>query len=190
MQEIGKRIGLLRLLLADVEAKQVQLQEMEGQYRGQLARIVDFVVSRDGDAANALSLMAEVQGKLDEVLQTKGHLAMIEEKVRLELEMLALTKRVSEARSQLAELEQRQKDLMTSLAYLTEAGPEDEDIARPSLEPEQIGDIRLIYNEVSEVSEEIKRLHRLITEASERAVRTLHTNSKQAAEPAGKREAV
>ena len=36
---------------------------MEEQYRAQLARIVDFVVYREGDVANALSLMAEVQSR-------------------------------------------------------------------------------------------------------------------------------
>jgi len=44
MQELEKRIALLRLLLADIGSKLSQLSNMEGQYRDQLARIVDFVV--------------------------------------------------------------------------------------------------------------------------------------------------
>src|SRR6476469_6411883 len=78
MQELEKRLGLLRLLLADVQIKQAQVSDMELQYKAQLSRIVDFVVHREGDVANALSLMAEVQGKLDEVAQTAGHLKLVE----------------------------------------------------------------------------------------------------------------
>src|SRR4051794_31734857 len=104
MQEIEKRIGLLQLLLADVEGKQAHLSDMAGQYKAQLSRVVDFVVLREGDVSNALSLMDDVQGKLAEVEQTAEHLRMIEQRARVELDVLVLTKRVTEARSQLAEL--------------------------------------------------------------------------------------
>lgn len=186
MQELGKRIGLLRLLLADIQSKQAQIDEMEGQYRAQLARIVDFVVYRDGDVANALSLMSEVQGKLDEVLQTKGHLAQITEKTNLDLEVLVVTKRVSEARSQLAELEQRQQELSSRLAYLSEDRPDEPD--HPNLDTGQRLHIRSISDEVTEVATEIERLNRLITEASERAARTIQASARRVPEIARKRE--
>ena len=178
MQELGKRIGLLRILLADIQSKQTQLEEMERQYRSQLARIIDFVIYRDGDVSNALSLMSEVQGKLDEVLQTGANLAMITEKANTELEVLVLTKRVSEARSQLEELEKRQRELSLRLAYLSEDGAEQESEV-PDLEPVQRAHIRAINDEVTEVASEIERLNQLITEASERAAHTIHTSSKK-----------
>jgi hypothetical protein len=170
MQELEKRIGLLRLLLADIQGKESQLGEMEEQYRAQLSRIVDFVVFREGDVANALSLMAEVQGKLAEVEQTTGHLRMVQERAALELDALLLTKRVAEARSQLAELEARQHELVERLSHL----PGGEVIISEATGFEgQIDDIRVIHDEVEDVAREISRLNSLITEASERAARTI-----------------
>ena len=174
MQELEKRIGLLRLLLADVEGKHAQLSEMEKQYRSQLTRIVEFVVYREGDVANALSLMAEVQGKLEEVLQTASHLAMIASKAELELEVLRLTKGVAQARSQLAELEERQKELSEKLQRVAGIGDEDPSL---DLEAVQMEDIRHLNEEVAEVAQEITRLNNLITEASERAARTIQSAS-------------
>ncbi|MEO8285635.1 MAG: hypothetical protein ABI670_04310 [Chloroflexota bacterium] len=175
MQELEKRIGLLRLLLADIRGKHAQLAEMEGQYRSQLTRIVEFVIYREGDVANALSLMSEVQGKLDEVVQTAVHLKMIEERGHTELDVLVLTKRVAEARSQLAELEERQKELSARLSHL------------PSVEHEmneeyclegQMSDIDKIQKEVADVSSEIARLNNLISDASDRAARTIQSSGK------------
>jgi chromosome segregation ATPase len=168
MQELDKRLGLLRLLLADIEGKQSQLVEMEGQYRAQLARIVDFVVYREGDVANALALMAEVQSKLEEVVQTAAHLALIESRAATELDVLKLTKQVSDARSQLAHLEQRQRDLSSRLealsGHMEDAG---EGADRP------IEDIRAVQSEVADVQGEIVRLNDLISEASERAAKMI-----------------
>lgn len=177
MQELGKRIGMLRLLLADIQSKQAQLEEIEGQYRAQLAKIVDFVVYRDGDVSNALSLMSEVRGKLDEVLQTQMHLSQITEKTNLELEVLVLTKRVSEARSQLSELEKRQKELSLRLAYMSEGQSESGEIH--DLQPTQREHIRTINDEVTEVASEIERLNQLITEASERAALTIQVPARK-----------
>lgn len=187
MQELGKRIGLLRIMLADIQSKHAQLDEMESQYRAQLVRIVDFVVYRDGDVANALSLMTEVQGKLDEVLQTSAHLEMIAEKANTELEVLVLTKRVSEARSQLEQLERHQRELSSRLAYMSEDdGAEDSEL--PDLQPLQREHIRAINDEVTEVASEIERLNQLITEASERAAHTIHASSKRVQDTTRKRD--
>ena len=75
MQELDKRIGMLRIMLADVEGKRVQLADMEKQYHAQLSRIVEFVVYREGDVGNALSLMSEVQLKQRSYrnVQAPGH---------------------------------------------------------------------------------------------------------------------
>jgi chromosome segregation ATPase len=173
MQELEKRIGLLRLLLADIQGKQAQLREMEEQYQAQLTRIVEFVVYREGDVANALSLMSEVQSKLDEVVQTAGHLKLVRERSEMELDVLVLTKRVTEARSQLAELESRQQELVKRLSHLPSSG-EPEVSEAPEYEGHK-DDMRQIHDEVAEVEHEISRLNSLITEASERAARTIQS---------------
>ena len=179
MQELEKRIGLLRILLADVAGKQVQLADMERQYRGQLTRIVEFVVYREGDVGNALALMTDVQTKLDEVTQTVAHLEMIATKGTMELEVLLLTKRVAEARSQLTQLEERQQELASRLVGLSGA----DRAASPTVADDaaEMDDIRGIYDEVES---EISRLNTLITEASERAARTVQGKS-QGAHPTG-----
>ena len=174
MQELEKRLGLLRLMLADIQGKKKQLAEMEAQYRAQLNRIVEFVVYREGDVGNALSLMTEVQGKLDEVVQTSRHLGMIESEANTELEVLVLTKRVAEARSQLSTLVERQRELAAKLSPLSEVNRPVEE-PPPSPEDETIEDVRAIYDQVEG---EISRLHSLITEASERAARTVQSKAK------------
>ncbi|MFL5733888.1 MAG: hypothetical protein ACJ78Q_11885 [Chloroflexia bacterium] len=180
MQELEKRIGLMRILLADIGNKQAKLSEMESQYRSQLTSVVDFVIYREGDVGNALSLMAEVQSKLNEVISTSGHMEMIAARARTELEVLVLTKRVNEARSQLAELEERQQTLT---ARLTQQFSGDELSADNPRAPEEatLGDIRAIYDEIER---EIARLHKQITEASERAARTIQPRAREQARPA------
>jgi hypothetical protein len=170
MQELDKRIGLLRLLLADVQGKQRQLSDLENQYGSQLARVVEFVVYREGDVANALSLMGDVQNKLDEVVQTRTHLDMIAAKANMELDVLMLTKNVTAARSKLAELEERQRELSERLSHIPAEMAQEPVL---ELEENQIEEIRYLHVEVEEVSREIARLNGLITEASERAVRTI-----------------
>jgi hypothetical protein len=177
MQELEKRISHLRILLADIQGKRAQLTEMESQYSAQLTRIVEFVVYREGDVGNALSLMTEVQAKLDEVVQTTAHLGMVENKANMELEVLLLTKRVAEARSQLGGLLERQQELAARLSALSDRV--EEEGAMPTLEEEvaQIEEIRVIYNEVEG---EIARLHSLITDASDRAARTVQEKARRA----------
>ncbi|MBF6614000.1 MAG: hypothetical protein IVW55_12805 [Chloroflexi bacterium] len=172
MQELEKRIAQLRLLLADIQGKQAHLSVMESQYKSQLTRIVEFAVYRDGDVANALSLMAEVQGKLDDVLHSTSHLKMIDDKATIELEVLLLTKRVSEARAQLAELEARRQELSGKLSNL----PKHPTPLTPA-ESSQTADIPLITEEVANIAQEITRLNNLIIDASERAARTIQPST-------------
>ena len=179
MQELEKRIGLLRLLLADINNKQARLSEMESQYRSQLASVVEFVVYREGDVGNALSLMSEVQAKLNEVLSTSSHLEMIAGRANTELEVLLLTKRVTEARSQLAELEERQQTLTARLTQQL-TGDEASESPASAEDAAAVDEIRAIYDEVER---EISRLHRLITEASERAARTIQPKAREKLRP-------
>ena len=175
MQELEKRIGLVRIMLADISNKQKSLSQVEGQYRSQLATVVDFVVYREGDVGNALGVMSEVQTKLDEVLSTLSHLEMIAARANTELEVLLLTKRVTEARSQLAELEERQQTLTARLSQQL-SGPELDQSTLSSEDTATVEDIRAIYDEIER---EIARLHKLITEASERAARTIQPKIKE-----------
>ena len=92
-----------------------------------------------------------------------------------ELEVLLLTKRVAEARSQLAELEERQQALTARLTQQL-PGSQIEEGLTPAEQTSEVGDIRAIYDEIER---EIARLHDLITDASERAARTVHLKLKE-----------
>jgi chromosome segregation ATPase len=171
MQEIDKRIGLLRLLLADVDGRIQQQQEISGQYRVQIARIVDAVVRQAGDVGQALTAMAEVEERLAQIESTGRHLVQVRQRAARELEALLLTKRVAEAQAQLEELEGRRQELATQLAALSGNEP-----VAPATQAPDTPDLAeaaalRVLNE--QVSSEIDRLHRLISEASQRAARSI-----------------
>lgn len=171
MNEIDKRIGLLRLVLADVDGRIQQQQEISGQYRVQIARIVDALVRHAGDVGQALTAMAEVEERLTQIETTGRHLTQVRQRAARELEALLLTKRVAEAQAQLEELEGRRQELATQLAALSGGEP-----ATPVAEAPDTPDLAeaaalRVLNE--QVSSEIARLHRLISEASQRAARSI-----------------
>ena len=64
MREMDRRVGILRLLLADIADRERQAEEARKQLHGQLQRIVDFTVQYNGGVSNALAGMAEVEGSL------------------------------------------------------------------------------------------------------------------------------
>src|SRR5207248_9509064 len=113
----------------------------------QLATVVDFVVYREGDVGNALGVMSEVQAKLNEVSSTLSNLDMIAARANSELEVLLLTKRVAEARSQLAELEERQQTLTARLTQQV-TGPELGETTSSPEDTATVEDIRAIYDEI------------------------------------------
>jgi hypothetical protein len=170
MNEIDKRIGLLRLLLADVDGRIQQQQEISGQYRVQIARIVDPLVRHAGDVGQALTAMAEVEERLAQIETTGRHLTQVRQRAARELEALLLTKRVAEAQAQLEELEGRRQELATQLAALSsgELAPAAKAPDTPDLAEAQA--LRVLNEQVSS---EIARLHRLISEASQRAARSI-----------------
>jgi hypothetical protein len=182
VQELDKRIGLLRLLLADVDAREQQRAALSKQYRLQLQHIVEVTVVQTGDLGAALAAMQEVEERLAEVERTGRHLGLVRARAATELEALLLTRRVAEAQAQLAELETRQQDLNEQLARLrpvpaVAAGAESGaaatgDDAAPTPEVSEEEATLRALNE--EVQRDIARLHRLILDASERAARTIN----------------
>src|SRR3954469_18100732 len=110
MQEIDKRIALLRLLIADIGAREQQRTELVRQYGLQQRRIVEATVHQAGDLSQALLALKEVEERLSEVEQSGKHLRMLRTRAATELEALLLTKRVAEAKAQLTELSARQQD--------------------------------------------------------------------------------
>ena len=146
MQKIDVTITKLRLLLADILAKEQQLAAMRQQFRDQLRKAVDYSVYGDGSIDGSLGLMSEVQQRLATVEGTLRDLGLVRARAERELESLQLTKRIEAAKTEL-------NDLLAEQARLEEDG---------ALEAAE-----------QELGSQIRRLRQQINEASEQAARTL-----------------
>ncbi|GAC1405171.1 MAG: hypothetical protein NVSMB65_20930 [Chloroflexota bacterium] len=157
MHKLDLTISRLRLLLADVANKQEGLQAMRRQFLEQQARIVSFTVHDDGSVDRALSMMLEIDGRLDGVERSSRHLEAIRQKAQRDLDSLLLTKLVEETRARLVALR----------AHLDRyhAGP------RPSVKV-QIDAAGTLADEAWLVTE-IRRCEAIIAEASGAAAKSL-----------------
>lgn len=145
MQTLDVMIARLRLLLADVAAKEAQCEGLCQQFREQLNKVIGYCMySSDTSLETSLGFMGEISEKLRAAEVRLEHLRMIRRRAERELESLELTKGVERAKAELADLKRRIADAEAS--------------ARPA---------------PLELSEEIRRLQNLINEASERAARSL-----------------
>ena len=64
MQKIDVTIAKLRLLLADVSAKEQQYTGVRQQFRDQLRRAIEYSIYGDGSLDGTLGLMAEIQQRI------------------------------------------------------------------------------------------------------------------------------
>ncbi len=157
MQEIDRRMALLRLMLADITAREAQSRANEQQLRAQHQRIIDFAVQRNAGVGNALALLAETEARLAQETMTLRHLEALRRRAQSELDALLLTRRVSDAQQRLAELEARRRELTQPAATTPAAAPPE---ARHS-------------SEVAEIDAEMAELKTLIEDASASAARAL-----------------
>jgi hypothetical protein len=146
VQKIDIMITKLRLLLADVTAKEQQLVTMRQQFRDQLRKAIDYSVYGDASLDGTLGLMGEVQQRVASTEAALRDLTLIRQRAERELESLQLTKRIEAAKSELNELLARQAEL------------------------EQQGTMGVGGQELVE---QIERLRQQINEASEQAAKTL-----------------
>ncbi len=145
LKKIDITIARLRLLLADVSARERGLEEQRRTAREQQNKLVTFSMYGDSSLDSVLAMLADVQERLAHVDATAQSLAAIRKRAEFELESLQLTKGIEEAKVLLRELQARQ------------AAPLD---TADALSP-------------AEIQAEIARLRALINEASERAAQTI-----------------
>jgi len=155
MPEMERRIGLLRLLLADITARERQAREAQEQLRGQLHHIVDFTVRQNAGVGRALSAMGEVEERLAQQDVTLRHLSLLRSRAQGELQALLVTRGVADARARLTELEARRARLLAE-------APAEGSSAAPA-----------VPGELAAVEAEIAELCALIQEASEAAARSV-----------------
>ena len=143
VQTLDVMIARLRLMLADIAAKESQLEGLCRQYREQRQKVIGYTLYSETTLDTSLGLMDDVGERLRATEQTLSHLSMIKQKAQSELESLQLTKGVEQAKAELAELLRRKAE------------------AEATSEPSP------------ELGDEIRRLQNLINEASERAARSI-----------------
>ena len=146
VQKIDVTIAKLRLLLADVMAKEQQLGALRQQFRDQLRKAVEYSVYGDASLDGTLGLMGEIQQRIGETEAALRDLGLVRGRDERELESLQLTKRIEAAKSELNDLLARQAEL-DGEGTLGTAG--------------------------HDLGEQIHRLRQQINEASEQAAKTL-----------------
>lgn len=145
LKKIDLTIARLRLLLADVTARETALEEQRRTFREQHNKLVTFSMYGDSTLDSVLAMLGDVQERLANIDHTSQSLAAIRRRAEIELESLQLTKGIEEAKVLLLELQAKQN------------GPFD---AADALTP-------------AEIQAEIARLRSLINEASERAAKNI-----------------
>jgi hypothetical protein len=145
LKKIDITIARLRLLLAEVTAREAAQEDQRRTCREQHNRLVTISLYGDSSLDSVLAMMADVQERLAHTEAKSRSLAAIRKRAENELESLQLTKGIEEAKVLLHELQAKQ------------AGPID---AADALSP-------------TEIQAEIARLRSLINEASERAAKNI-----------------
>jgi hypothetical protein len=168
MREMDRRMGLLRLLVADLDARQRQGQQARDQLRGQLSRLVDFAVRANMSVPNALAALAEAEERLAQQEMTLRHLSLLRRRAQSELDALLVTRGVADAHARLAELEAQRVLLRQPPATA------DSPTQPPSAEPAD--------SELAEIEAEMAELRATIEAASAAAARAL-TNSQNELPP-------
>jgi hypothetical protein len=133
MQKIDVMIGRMRLLLADVSTREEQLNQDIHQSENQTKKLLNFTLYGESPLDMSLTMLGEVEDRLELSLKQLKHLKMIRARLESEIESLQLTKRVEQLKVELALLT-NQKD--QSLRDGTEA--------------QRILDLQAEINEVSE----------------------------------------
>ena len=145
LKKLDLTIARLRLLLADVTARETALEEQRRTFREQHNKLITFSMYGDSSLDSVLTMLADVQERLAHIDSLSQSLAAIRKRAEIELESLQLTKGIEEAKVLLQKLQAKQ------------AGPLD---PAEALSP-------------AEIQAEISRLQSLINEASERAAKNI-----------------
>jgi hypothetical protein len=145
LKKIDLTIARLRLLLADVSARERAIDDQRRTFREQHNKLLTFSMYGDSTLDSVLAMLGDVQERLAHIDATSQSLAAIRKRAEIELESLQLTKGIEEAKVLLQELQAKQ------------AAPLD---PADALTPD-------------EIQAEIARLRALINEASERAAQNI-----------------
>ena len=107
MAELDNAIARLRMFLAEVAAKEKQLDAMARQFRQQLSRAPQQALYAHMPLEASLGVMGEIEERLAGIDVKRKHLNSIKRRAQVELEALQVTQQVEEAKQTLAGLQAR-----------------------------------------------------------------------------------
>jgi hypothetical protein len=108
LKKIDLTIARLRILLADVTARERALEDQRRTCRDQHNKLVTFSIYGDTSLDSVLAMLADVQERLEHVESTSRALAAVRKRAETELESLQLTKGIEEAKVLLQQLQAQQ----------------------------------------------------------------------------------
>src|SRR5579859_2115886 len=92
LKKLDVTIARLRLLLAEVTAREAACEEQRRTCREQHNKLVTFSLYGDSSLDSVLAMLADVQERLADVEATSQSLAAIRKRAQIEVESLQLTK--------------------------------------------------------------------------------------------------
>ncbi|HEY3063242.1 MAG TPA: hypothetical protein VGL99_30080 [Chloroflexota bacterium] len=149
LKKIDITIARLRLLLADVSARDRALEDQRRTAREQRNKLITFSIYGDATLDSVLAMLADVEERMAHVDAKAKSLMAVRKRAEDELESLQLTKGIEEAKVLMQELQAKQ--------------------AAPADAPDALS--------AAEIQAEIARLQSLINEASERAAKSIGRRS-------------
>ncbi|MBV9173373.1 MAG: hypothetical protein JOZ81_25190 [Chloroflexi bacterium] len=136
LKKIDLTIARLRILLADVTAREAALDDQRRTCRDQHNKLVTFSIYGDSSLDSVLAMLADVQERLENIEATSRALGAIRKRAETELESLQLTKGIEEAKVLLQQLQAQQLEPAGALS--------------PDEIQAEIARLRTLINEASE----------------------------------------
>lgn len=102
--EMQKAIARLRILIASIKAKEDEMDALVRQFKRQLERAPRHAIHGGNPLENTLSIMGEIQERLDAAEKARLHLDLIKRQAENELEALNITGRINDAKAELSNL--------------------------------------------------------------------------------------
>ncbi|TAK30612.1 MAG: hypothetical protein EPO21_18880 [Chloroflexota bacterium] len=104
MRELDRTIARIKLILADLAAREARTESLRVQLQTQLARLPRFILYGNAEAESVLSMMADIEDRLAEIDGDLRRIDLLKRTAEEELETLEITRRIDQQRERLASL--------------------------------------------------------------------------------------
>lgn len=105
MDKLETTIANLKMVLADIAAKESHLQDSRHQLGTQLSRLPKSAMYNKTSLESTLAMMQDIEERLGQVESSLRHLAVIKQRAQEEVESLELTRIIGQAKAELASLQ-------------------------------------------------------------------------------------